>query len=81
MLIAGLELLSALDLRKAYCQVEVPVLTLLGGADQVVKVSAQALRALNSSHSVVTLPGMGHYPFLDFSEETAQACVRFSGHQ
>jgi pimeloyl-[acyl-carrier protein] methyl ester esterase len=78
--LAGLDLLTGIDLRAALPAVTHPALLLHGEADAIVPVgAARALAALLPAARLVTFPATGHAPFLSREAEVAGLLAGFAG--
>jgi pimeloyl-[acyl-carrier protein] methyl ester esterase len=77
--LAGLDLLSATDLRRQLSRLEVPTLVIHGEADAICPVGAgRALAAAIPGARLLTWPGVGHAPFLGRPAEVAAAVRAFA---
>jgi len=77
--LAGLALLASTDLRACLPAVTLPTLVLHGEADAICPVGAgRALAAALPQARLLTLPGLGHAPFLSRPDEVAGAVARFA---
>jgi pimeloyl-[acyl-carrier protein] methyl ester esterase len=80
-LIAGLDLLSTVDLRKEFAELKMPCLHLIGALDTLVPIAnAEVLIKLNPLQQHVTLKNSSHAPFISEPEPFIEALINFINH-